>query len=84
MKPTKDYIIIGITSDRELVPFGSRPFQDLPRRGELIEIEDDKGVAFLWEVMQVLHSAKGDGSDIYVANPQQTVEWRVAFRRGRE
>jgi hypothetical protein len=76
MEETKGYIVIGLVNGTA-VPFGTRQFRDLPRKGDWVEIANDEGHAYFWEVVQVAHSANGDGSDIYVGTPQLATEARI-------
>lgn len=68
------YIVIDVTGTQPK-GLGSVEFSDLPRSGELVEIERD-GIAYCYDVAQVIHSAKGCGCDIYVAHPRLTAEAR--------
>ncbi len=51
---------------------GRKEYQSIPRMGEWIAITDENGIEQIYEVVQVAHSAIGDGSDIYIRHLSET------------
>jgi hypothetical protein len=54
----------------------------IPRVGEWIEMDcESKGMSLYYEVLQVAHSTKYNGTDVFVGNPQPETEARQNLHR---
>ena len=60
-----ELITIEITAG-ELDGMGLKPYYQMPRIGEWVEVADDDGKALIFEVVMIAHSTGGGTADVYV------------------
>ena len=57
---------IAISKDDAPKGLGGLPYENLPRIGEWVEIEEQDGKAIMYEVIMLAHSTTGGSADVYV------------------
>jgi hypothetical protein len=73
-------VIINLSAETPQ-SLGTLHFQQMPHPGDWIETEDVNHQSVFYEVIKIVHSAQGNGADLYVANPRPGTEARADLHR---
>jgi hypothetical protein len=75
-----ELVVINLSA-KQPQGLGTLKFKQLPRPGDWIDTEDENHRSVFYEVIQIVHSASGNGADLYVANPRPGIQARSDLHR---
>ncbi len=74
-------ILVIDISGKDQKGLGTKHFKYMPQSGDWIAMVDENGVEIFYDVVQLVHSAEGNGCDMYVTNPRPGTASRAELHR---